>query len=201
MSKFHISNGNSKMGQIASFSLPAGVTCNPKAPCYKKCYARRMEYRFANVRNSYVDNLQMWRETPDILETCLQETLMMNRYFRFHVSGDIPDAAYFEMMVRLAEKASGCDILAFTKQYHIVNDYLGSGRKLPDNLHILFSVWKDFECPNPHHLPEAHVIYKDGSTTASGDFKICSGNCSECICRGIGCWMLKNGEQIALHEH
>ena len=53
MQNVSISKGNSKMGRIASVSLPAGITCNPSAPCYKACYARRLAARRQNVRDAY----------------------------------------------------------------------------------------------------------------------------------------------------
>ena len=57
-----ISHGNSKMGAIPSVSLPACITCNPSAPCFKKCYAAKLERIYKNTRNAYARNL-------DILET------------------------------------------------------------------------------------------------------------------------------------
>ena len=32
-------------------------------------------------------------------------------------------------------------------------------------------------------------------------YKICGGNCTECACRGVGCWELKKSETIAFYEH
>ena len=54
---------------------------------------------------------------------------------------------------------------------------------------------------NPHMLPEAHVRYKDGSTTARDDAKQCRGSCTTCACTDDGCWTLKSGEQIVFDEH
>ena len=54
---------------------------------------------------------------------------------------------------------------------------------------------------NPYHFPEAHVRYKDKSTTAMADAKECEGNCSDCAITGSGCWTLKNGEQVIFNEH
>lgn len=34
----NISEGNSKMDAIPSFSLPPVITCRPDAPCRKECY-------------------------------------------------------------------------------------------------------------------------------------------------------------------
>ena len=53
--KISISRGNSKMGAIPSVSLPCRVTCNQNAPCFKKCYAARIELRYKESRNAYAD--------------------------------------------------------------------------------------------------------------------------------------------------
>jgi len=54
---------------------------------------------------------------------------------------------------------------------------------------------------NPYCLPEAHVQYKDGSTTAPDNAVSCGGNCSECAQKSGGCWTLGSGEAIVFQEH
>ena len=93
-----------------------------------------------------------------------------------------------------------CEILCFTKKYEIVNRILIS-HNMPPNLHIIFSAWRGLDMENPNHLPEAHVRYRDGTTTARDDALECSGNCTECAITDEGCWTLKNGEQVVFNEH
>lgn len=126
---------------------------------------------------------------------------MMSRFFRFHVSGDIPDSVYFAHMIEVAERNPHCEILCFTKKYEIVNQHLGFGGVIPINLHIIFSGWQGLTMNNPYNLPEAHVLYRDGSTTAKKDAKSCGGNCTECAITDGGCWSLKNNEQVVFDEH
>ena len=57
------------------------------------------------------------------------------------------------------------------------------------------------EMVNPYHLPEAHVRYKDGFTTASDDAVDCPGNCTECACTDYGCWVIENGQQVVFNYH
>ena len=123
---------------------------------------------------------------------------MVTKYFRFHVSGDIPDMNYLDQMVKLAEDLPGTTFLAFTKQYNFINNFLQYAQ-IPSNLKIIFSEWPGMPMENPHNLPVAHVIFKGQEPAES--WKICGGNCSECACRGVGCWELKNGEHIAFYEH
>jgi hypothetical protein len=194
-----ISHGNSKMGAIPSVSLPACVTCNPNAPCFKKCYAAKLERIYKNTRNAYARNLDILETEPAHYWIQVKAAAMCTRYFRYHVSGDIPNGHYLKMMVQIAQELPNTIFLAFTKQFPIVNDYLNDGGTIPDNLKIIFSNWGAWKCENPHGLPTSEVIFK-GSEPAQ-DWKICGGNCAECACRGVGCWELKNGETIAFYEH
>ena len=196
-----ISNGNSKMGAIPSVSLPAGVTCRSDCECSKKCYAKRLERMRPSVRQAYKHNYDLLNSDPNTYWREVEASIMMSRFFRFHVSGDIPDATYFEHMVDIARTNTHCEILCFTKKYDIVNSHINIIGKLPKNLHIIFSGWHDIEMVNPYNLPEAHVRYRDGSTTAREDAKLCGGNCTECAITDGGCWTAKHGEQVVFNEH
>lgn len=201
MSRVSISRGNSKMGSIPSVSLPAGLTCRGDCECTKKCYARKIERLRASVRNAYRNNYDLLTESPDIYWREVTASVMMSRYFRFHVSGDIVDDDYLSHIVDIAEQNPHCEILCFTKKYSIVNRYLDKHQMLPTNLHMIMSAWKGLEMDNPYKLPEAHVRYRDGSTTASSKAKECGGNCTECAVTDGGCWTLKTGEQVVFNEH
>lgn len=126
---------------------------------------------------------------------------MMSRFFRFHVSGDIPDIYYLNHMVDIAERNPHCEILCFTKKYVVVNSYLDAGGIIPKNLHLIFSAWRGLKMENPHGLPEAHVRYRDGTTTAHENAVQCSGNCTECALTEGGCWSLKDGQEVVFDEH
>ena len=201
MSNVKISAGNAKLGSIPSVSLPAGVTCRKDCECFKKCYAQRLERMRPSVRNAYQHNLTLLQKSPDIYWREVEASIMMSRFFRFHVSGDIPDNVYFAHMIEIAERNQHCEILCFTKKYDIVNEHLNLGGKIPKNLHIVFSGWVGLEMNNPPSLPEAHVRYKDGTTTAKPTAKECGGNCTECLLTEGGCWSLQSGEQVVFNEH
>lgn len=197
--KVSISTGNRKMGAIPSVSLPACTTCNPNAPCFAKCYAKKLERIYPTVRNAYANNLEILKTDPAQYWKEIRRAASMARYFRFHVSGDIVDEDYFIEMWLTAQLLPNTEFLAFTKQYHIVNACIADGIAIPQNLHIIYSNWGAWKCDNPHNLPTSEVIFK-GTEPAEG-WKICGGNCTECACRGVGCWELKKGETIAFYEH
>ena len=200
MSTVRISKGNSKLGAIPSISLPSIKTCRQCA-CQSKCYAQKLERLRPAVRNAYQHNLEVLINEPETYWREVEASVMMSRFFRFHVSGDIPTAKYLENMVAIAGRNSHCEILCFTKRYEMVNEFIEQNGELPSNLHMVFSGWVGLDMVNPFALPEAHVRYRDGSTTARDDAVECSGNCTECALTDDGCWSLKYGEQIIFNEH
>lgn len=200
MGAVKISVGNSKLGKIMSVSLPAGVTCRNCA-CQTKCYAKKLERLRPSVRNAYKNNLDILTSDPETYWREVEASIMMSRFFRFHVSGDIPNAEYLEKMVEISERNKHCEILCFTKRFEFVNEFLDNGGVIPENLHMIFSGWKDLEMNNPYNLPEAHVRFRDGSTTARDDAIECGGNCSECAITDSGCWTLHSGQQAVFNEH
>ena len=198
-----ISKQNSKMGEIPSVSLPSGITCG-NYPCYKECYARKIEKLRPSVREAYERNYRILKEDPDTFWKEVEDQIKISRFFRWHVSGDIPDRNYFQRMVDIAKRNQHCQMLCFTKKYDIVNTEIESGTKIPDNLHLIFSAWQGLQMNNPHNFPEAHVRYKDGTTTAASYAVPCnrySGNCSTCARVDTGCWKLRAGEQVVFDKH
>ena len=198
-----ISRGNVKMGAIPSVSLPPIKTCAPNACklCGKKCYAKKICKLRKTVRDSYERNLKILTEEPDKFWREVNASVALSSYFRFGVSGDIYTFEYLEKMVEIAKNNRHCQILCFTKRYEWCNEYLEKHKYFPKNLHIIYSAWKGLEMNNPYGQPEAHVFYKDGTTTASDGAKFCSGNCAECAVENKNCWTLKKGEQIVFKEH
>ena len=208
MQKISISKSNTKMGAIPSVSLPSKVTCRA-CSCWDKCYAAKLERIRPSVKKAYQRNLEVLQSDPATYWQEVEDVLKVSRFFRYHVSGDIPSRAYLEEMIQKAIRNPKCEMLCFTKKYELVNQYLSefvtekfpADRVLPSNLHLIFSGWDGLEMKNPYRLPEAHVIYRDGHTTAGPDAHLCSGNCSECATTDSGCWVLKYGEQVTFHEH
>lgn len=196
-----ISQGNSKMGKILSVSLPSVTSCREDAPCKLVCYARKLEGLRPSVRQAYETNWKVLNENPEQYWKEINAVLTLTRFFRFHVSGDIPSPEYLDNMVIAAGQNPHCNILCFTKRYEWVNDLVDNGGLIPENLHIIFSVWKGFECNNKYNFPEAHVRFKKTTPTFRPDAKDCPGNCSECAVAFENCWNLQKGEQIVFQKH
>lgn len=200
MSTIKISKGNSKLGAIPSVSLPSIKTCR-KCTCHEKCYAQKLERLRPAVRNAYQHNLEVLLNDPETYWREVEASVMMSRFFRFHVSGDILDNEYFARMVEVAKRNPHCEILCFTKRYNLVNEFIEKGNELTANLHMIFSGWVGLQMDNPFSLPEAHVRYRDGSTTAHDGAIECGGNCTKCALTEGGCWNLQKGQQVVFNEH
>lgn len=197
--KVKISNGNRKMGAIASVSLPPIKTCVKNAPCIKDCYACKLCRIYKNTRNAYEHNLTLLEEDRNNYFKQVSNAMLTERFFRYHVSGDIVDYDYLHRMVKTAIENPHCEILAFTKQYEYVNAYIDGNGELPKNLHIIFSAWPGFPMENPYNLPVSQVIFK--GETPDETWLQCGGNCTECACRGLGCWQLNKGETVCFEKH
>ena len=202
--KVSISQGNIKTGHVKSVSLPPVVTCKHWETCGGKggiCYALAM-YRNGSrptIKKAWDRNLEILKSDRDNYFLQVQAAAMIERFFRFHVSGDIVDMDYLHRMCKTARACKNTRFLAFTKNYEDVNAYFETHKK-PRNLQLVFSLpFNGAKIENPHNLPTAAVILK-GSKPAD-NWKICGGNCEDCACRGVGCWELKKGETIAFDEH
>lgn len=126
-----ISSGNIKMGKIPSVSLPAITTCRKDCSCCRKCYAARLEKLRPQVRNAYKRNLEILETSPADYWREVEAVIMLSRFFRFHVSGDIPDSEYFRNMVDVSRKNKHCEILCFTKNITLLMTILTMAARSP----------------------------------------------------------------------
>jgi hypothetical protein len=193
-----ISDNNSKIGRMPNVSLTPISSCRCNVPCKKDCYALKAYRQYPPVRAAWDNNLEMAKTDLTGFFAGIDQHLAKKKkpakYFRWHVSGDIISAEYFQGMVDLATKHPATRFLAFTKQYETVNNYTGS---LPDNLTVIFSAWPGLNFDNPKCLPVAYM--QDGSETrVPADALECPGNCEQC---GM-CWQLPQiGKDVVFHKH
>ena len=198
----HVSHGVSKLGaDIPSVSLPAIVTCRHNCPCADRCYATKGRFRFANVKGVLRNNLELWRSNSALYEVEAKIAAFPFHFFRWHSSGDIPDAAYLRMMVRVAQACPETKFLCFSKQYEIVNGHLDEFGSFPGNLKMVLSAWGSFVPANPYNLPMAYVRLKGESCAIPHDAFECSKYCGDCVMTGHSCWDLEAGQSTVFNEH
>lgn len=194
------SYGNRKTGNLVpSVSLIPIADCGRNcACCAKGCYAARNICCYTASRAAFANNSAIARRDPEKFFREVDGEMKKNKWFRYFVSGDILGGPFFDGMVETAKRNPHCQVLAFTKQFHIVNDWIDLNGPLPENLHIIFSEWRGLDVPNPHNLPTSRPVWK-GELVPSGIW--CGGLCSECAAKNEGCWTLKPGERILFEAH
>ena len=201
----HISGGNTKLGSIMNISLPPVVTCHNCSSCKNYCYAVRSYNRFTGTAAGWNENYFLFLSDPLRYFDDISDAVKLQRFFRWHVSGDIVNGAYFAGMIRVAHDNPKVEFLAFTKAYQIVNAAIAAGAVIPSNLHLLFSAAPGVDMPNPYRLPECHINFADPAlNTYSGGAEYeyhCTGNCTECAINGCGCFFLKPGDVTIINQH
>ena len=169
----------------------------PDGKVLPPCYAAKFANRLPDVMRNYAENtvlaihrpVQYWKEINDKMHGC--------RFMRLFTSGDMIINGYFENLCRCLENNPHCEVQGFTKCYEIVNRYIDSHGKTPDNLHLLFSGWYEYMPVNPHGLPESRVYDHE----LPDGWLSCGGNCLNCACIGLGCWKAENGDIVGLKRH
>lgn len=205
-----ISTKVSKLGaSIPSINLPPVFTCRADAPCAKcvaeggGCYALKGNWRYACVQNRLWDNLYAYRQNPKQFFDDIASQTRLFKFARWHSSGDIVDMEYLKGMCRVARKNKETKYLAFTKKFELVNEFLASGSKIPNNLKIVFSAWGEFIPENPYNLPMTFVefnktnVNKEANKLIPTDAFPCGGKCDTCT----ACWQLKKGQVVMFKKH
>lgn len=190
--KMAISSGNRKIGRVMNVSLPPILTCGKRCSgCIGICYDIKACLQYPNtVIDARIRNYVILQKSRDEFFGRVDEAMSRrrkNKFFRWHVAGDIVDLDYFSRMVYIAQKHPDFVIWTYTKQYEIVNEYCDKfGRdSIPDNFTIMFSEWRGIEMINPYHFPEFRVVFKDDEVKPVGFY--CPGNCDICKENHRGC--------------
>lgn len=197
--------GNTKTGKdVWTVSLAPIIDCQHCSECKDKCYDIRNDCIYPSViesraKNSALHRLNRIRYWLEIEEQIKELGV---KFLRVNVGGDVD---YDDMchIARIAEDNTGCRILFFTKNYEDGNLYLDKhDGRLPKNMHMIYSRWENMECKNPYNIPESHVLWADGNTTAPvyGAY-FCQGNCGNCFLGDEGCPNLKRGEHVVFNAH
>lgn len=203
--KIHISGGNMKLGAIMNISLPPVVTCHNCSGCKHYCYAIRSYNRLPDTAAAWNENYLLFLTHYSRYFAEISRAVKTQRFFRWHVSGDIVDDSYLIGMIWVANQNPKAEFLAFTKAYQIVNAAIAAGNAIPSNLHLLFSASPGVKMPNPYNIPECHINFQDPAlnTYCGGAEYVyyCGGNCTECAINGCGCFFLKPGDVTIINQH
>jgi hypothetical protein len=117
-----ISRSNTKIGKIASFSVPTGGTCPGKTEwCHESCYAHRSEVQYLNVIASYKRNLTSSKLSSFVRLTTLAIKALPKSYnlFRIHVAGDFYSVKYINKWIAIVKANPTMNFYAYTRSWRI----------------------------------------------------------------------------------
>ena len=200
-----ISYGNRKIGRLMNVSTSPLFTCGRNCRgCKGLCYDIKACMQYGNVMKARARNTALSKHAREFFFKQIDDAMTRrrkNKYFRWHVAGDIQDADYLNRMIENARKHPDFVIWTYTKQYDIVNEYVRThgGSKasaIPANLTIMFSEWRGIPMDNPYGFPEFRVVFKDDAVKPSGFY--CPGNCDFCKEHHCGCIA---GMTVYCNEH
>ena len=192
-----ISTGNSKMGKVASVSLPPIKACGNCKQCAKRCYALQQYRQYPLVKKAYDNNFDLVKNERTEYFRQIDGYIKYKRIrlFRWHVSGDILDKVYLQEVVDIANNNEDTQFIIFTKMYDLFDNY--KIKLHPKNLTIIFSAWPGLKMNNPHKFPVAYMKDQEGKAKIPKEAKECKGNCEKCLM----CFNLKLGESVYFNEH
>jgi hypothetical protein len=169
------------------------VTCKNCGECRFYCYDIKACLQYSNVIDARTKNTVILQKDRDEYFRRIDEAMnrkRTNKYFRWHVSGDIVDLDYFRRMVENARNHSDFVIWTYTKNYDIVNEYCDKYGKnsIPVNFSVMFSEWKGLPMSNPYEFPVfACRMPEENERDYSRKMWKCPGNCDTCKEAGRGC--------------
>lgn len=165
------------------------------------CYDIKAVNMYRNVLKARAKNTALFMLSPAKYFYEIDKAITehkKHKFFRWHVSGDIPNMMYFRNMIVIAKDHPDWTFWTYTKNYAVVNQYCREyGREsIPVNLSIMFSEWQGMPMVNPYGFPEFRVIMKGQEKPEN--VKWCNGNCNACIKAHSHC---VKGETVYCMEH
>ena len=205
--KLCISKGNVKIGRVMNVSIPPIITCHHCKECKYYCYDVKACLQYPNtVIDARIRNYTVLTKNRDEYFSRINRAMKRrrtNKYFRWHVAGDIVDYDYFNRMIENAKANPDFIIWTYTKEYETVNEWIknhgGTKESLPKNFTVMFSEWRGLAMNNPYGLPEFRVVMKDDESKPDPKKNhYCPGNCDICKKCNRGCVV---GKTTYCNEH
>ena len=161
-----LGEGNTKVGEVFTFSLPSKTTCpGASSWCLKHCYAHRYEQIRPTCRNAYEANLDLANDPMEFERTMIGILPRIMEAFRIHVSGDFHVSTYIQSWWRICQAFPQTEFWTYTRSWSVeeLREPLERLRRL-ENVEVFASV--DPSMPLP---PDGwRVAFLDTDPRASG---------------------------------
>jgi hypothetical protein len=119
-----LTKGNSKLGNIWNFSLPAVESCPNCEDCKLTCYATKGHYRQKNVREKYKNNFKIVHQNSEYFEQSIQAQIDKRniKVVRIHTSGDFFSLQYFQNWLNIVyANRDTVQFFTYTKEQPILD--------------------------------------------------------------------------------
>ena len=169
---------------IATFSLPAVITCPGADKCLKAGYCHAGNYNYRSNKDKQSDNYLISQSDKFVDMICdeLTNKYTYTKYVRIHPTGDFYSMDYFKKWVSIAVRNPSVIFYAYTKSIDIVKAYKIIS-ELPENMIITYSYGSKFDdMINPDTDYHAVIIPSDADVPAGyvdgsvDDLVMCKGN-------------------------
>jgi len=154
-----LGEGNMKVGDVFTFSLPSKTTCPGASPwCLKHCYAYRYEQFRPGCQKAYGENLALTQNPQEFVRTMVGVLPRIMSAFRIHVSGDFYSTSYVEAWTEICRAFPQTLFWGYTRSWAIpeLQDALQGLRALP-NVQFFASIDPDMPLP-PREWRRAFVL-------------------------------------------
>lgn len=219
--ELHIAKGNTKTGKsVGGYGHTIETSCTHMCECYKlkDCYGCGGNYLYPSTQLFLADNSLCflhygWEKMADmIIETIRKNHIKKYRWFTV---GDIPNADFIRLMVKVGTECPDVKYWAYTKKYAMVNRFIekefgGNADRFQRITGMIFSHWRNrdgsfFPMDNPYHMPTSEFVPFGHEEDAENADHICPcsnpdvvEHCEDC---STPCYELRLGMSMALLEH
>ena len=115
-----IQPGNTKLGHVPNFSLPAETTCPGRTElCVKHCYARKGHFRQFNVRLAHANNYDLSLKSYFAKNMIAEIAQLGISVLRMHVGGDFYSAPYIRKWIKIAKACPSTTFFAYTHSWTV----------------------------------------------------------------------------------
>lgn len=159
-----LTKGNSKLGGIWNWSIPAKKTCPGKSKvCAEICYGLAGCYLFDSTKRKHEENWALARSGNLVERIVNQIILMCIRLVRIHAVGDFFSVSYTRRWARIIAACPDTEFFAYTRSHTVTKEcsakLVEEVRKLAQypNMHLWLSC--DRSMPQPPRWESCGIAY------------------------------------------
>lgn len=144
-----LGEGNTKVGDVFTFSLPSKTTCPGASKwCLRHCYAWRYEQIRPSCKKAYADNLRLAQDTDHFAKQMIGVLPRIMTAFRIHVSGDMFSEDYVNAWVKITRAFPKTRFWGYTRSW-CVSEMETALKRLRDrpNVQLFASVDPEMKLP------------------------------------------------------